>query len=594
MVDRVTRSWESLGPRPLDEALSALTDSELKGLALQTRSLTFRDYLARTVTGGEQNFDEFMSTIRSETPRAILRPQTATLLAQVVTAQRLSPDDLSDALTIFDQLFNHYPKSLLGTEEKIVYADLLDRAGRADELRRAVDLLRIDEDAPGDAAVLRANSALTSEGPGAELWLRSLNAVFALDKLAPLDLAPGTASVLDRLETTSAAASVDGPLVTVVVPTFNPGPWLWTAVRSLTQQTYANLEILVMDDRSSSESKPQFERVLGMDSRIQVITNVENQGTYASRNAAVRDYAHGDYVTIQDDDDWSHPQRIERQVKFSQSRGLAVGVARAVRVTEELRFVRRAATFVRRGYPTTLVSRSTFAELGFWDPVRRNSDFEFIRRARRSRKPVGDLGQAPLILQRHRAGSLSSSEIWEGYSDQPRRWQNWLAAEWHDRCLSAGKRIYMGTGLGLDRPYPAPHGLTRSAQWDTPSYVDALVISDCGLNSTAESRILALSEDLLARGKTVGLLHVDGIRPLADTVSAEMAALTRSPGVSILSWSDETVADVAHIVDPSCIAVCDSVESKVNARDGLVYGPSGNFEELLSRLLNLDSLTRIE
>ncbi|RNL49471.1 glycosyltransferase family A protein [Arthrobacter oryzae] len=575
--------------RSLEEGFSALAESELRSLALQTRSQTIRDYLSREITGGLHDFEQFVEAMRSETPRAIVRPRTAALLAQIVTGQRLDPNDLRDALAIFEQLFHHYNDSFLNTEEKILYTDLLDRVGRADMVVSTVDSLRIAEHAPAEALVLVANAALTSEGVGTESWLSALNSLLAVDELAPLNLAPGTAPVLDRLESTNAAASIDGPLVTVIVPTWNPGPWLWTAVRSLTQQTYANLQILVMDDRSSPQFTPQLERLLAMDSRIQVITSPENRGTYASRNAAVRDYAHGDYVTIQDDDDWSHPQRIERQVKFSQSRGLAVGMARAARVTEDLRFVRRSATFIRRGYPTTLISRTTFSELGFWDPVRRNSDFEFIRRVRRSKKPTGDLGQAPLMLQRHREGSLSSSEVWEGYSDQPRRWQNWLAAEWHERSASAGKRIYMGTGLGLQRPYPAPVGLTRSAHSNTPTRIDALIISDCGHGSPTEPKTLALADALLAEGKTVGLLHIDGLRPLADTVSTEMAALTRQPGVFILSWGDETATDVAHIVDSGSLLLCDTVQSKIFAREAVVYDPRDSIQKAACRLLHIDS-----
>lgn len=593
MVDRMTQEIDTDCSGSFEDAISALSSSELRDLALQTRSRTFRDCLALDITGGVHDFDRFMAMIRSDTPRALLHPRTVILLAQIVAAQRLSPNDIHDALAIFDKLFDHYDKTSLDSEEKIVYADLLDRAGRPENVPGTVDSLRIAEYAPAEAAVLLANAALSSKGIGTETWLTFLNALFAEDELAPLSLAPGSASVLDRLESTSAAASIDGPLVTIIVPTWNPGPWLWTAVRSLIQQTYANLQILVMDDRSGPEFAPQLERLLAMDSRIQVISSPENRGTYASRNAAVRDYSNGDYVTIQDDDDWSHPQRIERQVAFSQSRGLAVGMARAARVTEDLRFIRRAATFIRRGYPTTLVSRATFSSLGFWDPVRRNSDFEFIRRVRRSKKGTGDLGQAPLLLQRHREGSLSSAEVWEGFTDQPRRWQHWLSADWHDRCASAGKRSYMGTGHGLERPYPAPIGLTHSALSEATTQIDALIVSDFGLGSPVERRTLALAEVLLKDGKTVGLLHIDGLRPLANTVSPEMAAFTRKPGVLILSWGDGTVTDMAYIIDPRSLSLCDTVESKIMAREATVYGPREINWKATARLLHLDSPSSI-
>lgn len=583
----------AMGCSSINEVLGALDETEFRSLALQTRSQKFRDYLSRTVTGGTHDFEQFLAMLRGDGPRAIFYPRATALLAQIVTGQRIKDTDPADALVIYDRLIELYGERILKDGHEIVYVDLLNRVGRGGEAVKAVASLRIAEHAPTEAATLVANAALTLDGAGTERWLRKFNSLLAGDDLAPLNMVAGTAPILDRLESSSAAGCVQGPLVTVIVPTWNPGPWLWTAVRSLTQQTYANLEILVMDDRSSAEFTPQLERIVAMDSRIRVITSPENRGTYASRNAAVREYAHGDYVTIQDDDDWSHPQRIERQVAFSQSRRLAVGMARAARVTEDLRFVRRGATFIRRGYPTTLVARSTFTELGFWDPVRRNSDFEFIRRARRSKKPTGDLGRAPLLLQRHREGSLSSSEVWEGYSDQSRRWQNWLAAEWHERCLSTGKRIYMGSGLGLPRPYAAPIGLTRGARSGSANQVDALIVSDCGYGSPSESKTHALANALLTEGKTVGLLHVEGPRPLADTVSTDMAALTRKQGVVILSWSEESVVGSAHVVDPENLLLCDTVESKIFAGEAILHGCEGRFQEVVSRLLHLGSLSSI-
>lgn len=572
----------------VDDVLADFTETELRRLAFQTRSVVLRDYLARKVLQEARDYDDFLAMVREETPRAFLKPRSAALLARIVVAQRTRPDDPLDALAIYDRIIKLYGVSFLNDNEKLVYADLLDRAGRSLEAVDAIKSLGISETAPADAAALVSNSEMTQTGAASTSWLDAFNAVFRVDGLDPVALAPGTAPELDRLESTSPAASVDGPLVTVIVPTWRPGAYLWTAVRSLVQQTYANLEVLIMDDASGAEYEPLLEQVLALDSRVRVVVSPENRGTYASRNAAVRDHSHGDFITIQDDDDWSHPQRIERQVSASQSRRLAIEMARAARVTEDLRFVRRGASFVRRGYPTTLISRATFADIGFWDPVRRNSDFEFIRRARNVKKPLGDFGQAPLMLQRHRDGSLSSSEVWEGYSEQSRRWQNWLSEEWHRRCTSTGRRAYMGTGRGLPRPYAAPLGLMRNGKSNEPTKVDALIISDFGLGNPAESFSLELAERLLAENKTVGLLHLDGLRPLVGAVSSEVASLTRKRGVSILSWGEWTVSETAHIVDPSSMTLCDAIESEVTANNAVVYGDEYDVKSSVQYLFHLE------
>lgn len=553
--------------------LADFSEPELRAHALQTRSRIPREHLAREITGGRHSYQSLIEALESGEVRALIRPHRACLLAQVIAAQRLEADDPIHALAIFEQVISTYGHSTLSDDEKLIYTELMDRAGRPHDVTRAIQTFELDALYPGDAAALRANSAQASSEPGSELWLSALNDLFAVDDLDPVTLAPGDAPVLDRLESTSAPASVNGPLVTVIVPTWRPGPWLWTAVRSLTQQTYADLQILVMDDLSGPEYAGQLDALLSMDPRIEVITSPKNRGTYASRNAAVRESARGEFVTIQDDDDWSHPQRIERQVEFSRERQLAVGMCRAARVTEDLRFVRRAATFIRRGYPTTLVSRGTFTKVGFWDPVRRNSDFEFIRRVRRSKQPTGDLGHAPMMLQRHRGGSLSSDEVWEGYSEQSRRWQNWLSSDWHTRSVASGQRLYMGSGRGLSRPYPAPHGLTRASREEPPVEVDALFVADFGKDGHSQERAVDLAQASLARGERIGFLHVEGFRPLSDTVDTSIADLARRSAVTIVSWNDDVSAATAHVLDGSYLTLCDSVTSRVQADHVELHGP---------------------
>lgn len=570
---------------PLNEALSALTNEQLRRLALQTRSPVIRDYLARTITHGERDFRQFMDVVLDERRLPLLHPRLVALLARIVATQRLSVQDPVHALKIFDRLLLLYGESILDKEEWLVYVDLLERSGQLPETETALRDGGVEKHSPVEAAALYANVELSRYGAESEQWLGKLNRLFAIDGLAPLFLSPGRAPVLDRLESTSTPASIRGPLVTVIVPTWNPGPWLWTAVRSLTQQTYADLEILVMDDHSSLEFAGLLQRLPAMDPRIRVISSEVNRGTYAARNAAVRDHAHGDFVTVQDDDDWSHPQRIERQVAFNRSNSRDLGIARAARVTEDMRFVRRGATFIRPGYPTTMMSRSLFADIGYWDPVRRNSDSEFIRRVKRTKHSMGYVGPVPLMLQRHREGSLSSAEVWEGYVDQPRRWQEWLSSEWYDRCDSRGRRIYMGTGVALPRPYAAPLGLTRSAQTG-PVALDVLIVTDFGVGHPREAEVLELASRLLLAGDSIGLLHVDGPRMLSTAVSPAVAKLAREAGVTILSWRDEAFVGQAHIFDVNAVALCDSVESKIRAGEILFENSRQVPEALLERLFH--------
>ena len=100
------------------------------------------------------------------------------------------------------------------------------------------------------------------------------------------------------------------PLVSVIVPVYNVRPYLEEAVNSVIHQTYANLEIILVDDGSKDGSGEICDRYAKSDSRIRVIHQT-NQGLSAARNAGL-DAMHGEYVAFLDSDDAFLPQMVEK------------------------------------------------------------------------------------------------------------------------------------------------------------------------------------------------------------------------------------------------------------------------------------------
>lgn len=99
-------------------------------------------------------------------------------------------------------------------------------------------------------------------------------------------------------------------MVSVVLPTFNRSRQLFKAVRSALDQTYANLEVLVVDDGSIDDTREAIGRL--NDARVRYLWQ-ENAGLPAARNLGmVR--AQGDYIAFLDDDDTWLPWKIEAQV----------------------------------------------------------------------------------------------------------------------------------------------------------------------------------------------------------------------------------------------------------------------------------------
>ena len=99
-------------------------------------------------------------------------------------------------------------------------------------------------------------------------------------------------------------------LVSIVLPTYNGEKYVEEQVRSLLEQTYRHLEIIVVDDRSTDRTLEIVRRLAAEDGRIQVHANPENLGLFANylRGAA---RAKGEFVCVCDHDDTWRKDRVE-------------------------------------------------------------------------------------------------------------------------------------------------------------------------------------------------------------------------------------------------------------------------------------------
>lgn len=105
------------------------------------------------------------------------------------------------------------------------------------------------------------------------------------------------------------------PLITVYVITYNRLELLKRAIDSVINQTYKNLEILVVDDNSIDGTTDYLKEISILDSRIIFFTKKQNKGACDSRNIAIQN-ASGYFITGLDDDDYFLENRIENFYKF--------------------------------------------------------------------------------------------------------------------------------------------------------------------------------------------------------------------------------------------------------------------------------------
>ena len=97
--------------------------------------------------------------------------------------------------------------------------------------------------------------------------------------------------------------------ISVIVPIYMGEQWLERCVKSIENQSYRNLEIILVDDGSPDGSGAICDRLREEDDRIKVI-HKENGGLSDARNAGI-DASCGTYIMYVDEDDYIHPQTVE-------------------------------------------------------------------------------------------------------------------------------------------------------------------------------------------------------------------------------------------------------------------------------------------
>lgn len=101
------------------------------------------------------------------------------------------------------------------------------------------------------------------------------------------------------------------PKVSICIPTYNRAELLMIAVQSALNQTYQNIEILVVDDASTDDSVQTLKRL--KDKRIRVLVNGDNLGMVGNWNRCLK-LARGEYIKFLNSDDVLKPECVERLI----------------------------------------------------------------------------------------------------------------------------------------------------------------------------------------------------------------------------------------------------------------------------------------
>ena len=107
------------------------------------------------------------------------------------------------------------------------------------------------------------------------------------------------------------------PKVSVIMPSFNSYRHIEEAIHSVLNQTYQNLELLVIDGGSTDTTIELISKISSNDSRLVYINNTNDNGPAHARQSGI-EISKGEYIAFLDADDYWLPGKIERQLKFMQ------------------------------------------------------------------------------------------------------------------------------------------------------------------------------------------------------------------------------------------------------------------------------------
>jgi glycosyltransferase involved in cell wall biosynthesis len=293
------------------------------------------------------------------------------------------------------------------------------------------------------------------------------------------------------------------PLVSVIIPVHNAVQYLPEAVDSVLSQTYKSLEVIVVDDGSTSEVGDSLKRT---DRRLKVLRRASNGGPSAARNDGWKLHADpgAEYVAFLDADDSWDPDKIGAQVAVLQADPTCVAIGSLMRyVSSAGRTLgvaghdldRHELADVARGelqpfqLSSMLVRRSALSAIGGFDEplgLLGSEDLDFIARL----AAVGSIAMVPTVLGAYRVHPASAMAQHRLRINRAARfvrrrlaarrrgadltWEQFVATEaysWSDRRQDTVERCYRRAALWFaERRIAAAFGYGVLAVAINPTY----------------------------------------------------------------------------------------------------------------------------
>jgi O-antigen biosynthesis protein len=374
------------------------------------------------------------------------------------------------------------------------------------------------------------------------------------------------------------------PLVTIVITSYNYGRFVGEAVRSALAQTYRNIEVLVLDNASTDNSRDVINGFV--DERLRLVVHAENIGLQANHNAGLR-MAKGEFVLLLAADDRLLPTLVEDVLNYRRAHPGVDVVYASVAITDgdgkilhgfdhpafdgaEYYYGRNElASLLTRDnnvyLPTTLFSKSILDELGYFDEALVLCDYEYDLRMAGAGKTFGHFS-TPEALIRFHGDNASGIKNLVATGRQLREFctilERFTQPRYHDQLAGYGPELRSMVDRKVaefQRPFPAEFAAMEPA-------LEPLVKNAVASIAT----VPAISSSTL-RGQ--GLISV--VVPYTGRIGPLQRALTSLKAQSYDHWEAIVVRDGA--ADPSGLIASMGLSGRVRvaATTRVVMGPAG-------------------
>lgn len=561
--------------------------------ALRAGSVAAREVVARQASGLGFGLDSILALAAgaaSAHPRPdvaeawqLLQFEHLVRLARMLAVQRIEAGDMRRALDIYRGILRARRHGALPKRHLVLATEL---AIALHEYTLAEELLHRLPWKSSEYLHLRcdlANPFVVAHGADEAGWMALFDRFFVESGVdAPMleDNKP-EAFPFDRLAVPLEPGSVRGPLVTVMMSSWCPDGTLETAIDSLLKQTWADLEILLIDDASPVSYQSLLQRVASKDARIRLISQDTNQGTYVARNRGLAE-ASGEFFTVQDSDDWAHPARIERQVRqLLDNERLVAGHCKGIRTNDFLQFNLPGVPPARANESSLLFRAAPVRErIGYYDASRKGADTEYSLRLRRSfGEQAYEVLPGILTAIRLSRGSLSREEFKPGWRHPARAAYRRGFETWHESRLPEGRGL-MVERAASSRKFTLPSRF-RVEQGGGPNAYDYLLIGDLTADAPL-SRVLHDEMTLLANGGArVGIMHLPSFeRPVVHAVERFWLPIRRAIDRGVVEEvmsSDSGATRRLLVMDPAILQFAARGRSQLSAAEAYLVAPSGIF-----------------